>query len=118
MSVSDKPLNQDDPELPPRWIRVSMMTALLVILLVVPAALLFVLYQSGDLLTITRDHAAAMLGIPWAGGAALIVVLVLRSSFGRIEFKILGVQFEGASGPVIMWFLCFLVEVLAIHVLW
>lgn len=107
-----------DVELPPTWVRISVTLLLAISLLLSPLLILFLLYQSGDLLAISTAHAPAMIGIPWAGGAAFIVVLVLRTSFGAIEFKILTVEFKGASGPIVMWVLCFLVEVLAIRSLW
>ena len=80
--------------------------------------MLFLLFKSGDLVGILRLHPAALIGVPWAGGAAFIVVLVLRASFGLVEFKVLTVEFKGASGPIVMWILCFLVEVLAIKMLY
>jgi hypothetical protein len=107
-----------DVELPPSWVRISVTLFLAMTLLLSPLLILFLLYQSGDLLAISAAHAPAMIGIPWAGGAAFIVVLVLRTSFGAIEFKVFTVEFKGASGPIVMWVLCFLVEVLAIKSLW
>jgi len=98
-------------ELPPTWVRISVTLFLAISLLLSPLLILF-------LLAISTAHAPAMIGIPWAGGAAFIVVLVLRTSFGAIEFKLLTVEFKGASGPIVMWVLCFLVEVLAIKSLW
>ena len=105
-------------ELPPSWVRICVVLLLAVALLLVPLAIIFLLYQSGDLVEIAKTHAQAVIGIPWAGGAAFIVVLVLRTSFGEINFKILGTEFKGASGPIIMWVLCFLVEVSSIKLLW
>lgn len=105
-------------ELPPSWVRISVIMMLAITLLVSPLLIVFMLYQSGDLLKIARDHAPAVIGVPWSGGAAFIVVLVLRTSFGAIDFKILGVEFKGASGPIVMWVFCFLVEILAIKTLY
>ncbi len=105
-------------ELPPSWVRVTVVLALAIVLLSAPLAIVFLLYQSGDLIALANAHAQAMIGVPWAGGAAFIVVLVLRTSFGAINFKVLGTEFKGASGPIVMWVFCFLVEVSAIKVLW
>jgi len=105
-------------ELPPNWVRISVVMMLAIALLVSPLLIVFMLYESGDLLKIARDHAPAVIGVPWSGGSAFIVVLVLRTSFGAIDFKILGVEFKGASGPIIMWVFCFLVEILAIKTLY
>jgi hypothetical protein len=105
-------------ELPPSWVRVTVVLALAITLLVAPLWVAFLLYQSGDLLLLAKAHPRAIIGVPWAGGAAFIVVLVLRTSFGDVKFKILETEFAGASGPIVMWVLCFLVEVLAIRLLW
>ena len=105
-------------ELPPSWVRVVVVLLLAITLLLTPLGIVFLLYQSGDLIVLVKDHAQAMVGIPWAGGAAFIVVMVLRTSFGPINFKVLGTEYKGASGPIVMWVLCFLVEVSAIKVLW
>jgi|SRR5262249_17502664 len=109
---------EHDPELPPRWVRVSIMMCLLFLLVIGSIILAVTLVWYGILPQIVEGHPRATIGIPWAGGAALIVVLIFRSAFGRIEFKIFGVEFKGASGPTVMWLLCFLAEVLAIQVLW
>jgi hypothetical protein len=107
-----------DPEMPPRWVRVFVIVSLTLLLIAVPTVLVLVLWMSNDLVAVTRDHAAAMLGVPWAGGAAFIIVLVLRSSFGRVEYKVLSMEFKGASGPIVLWVFCFLAEVLGIRTLW
>ena len=111
-------LPETEIELPPGWVRVAVVLLLAVTLLSAPLSIVFLLYQSGDLVALAKTHAQAMIGIPWAGGAAFIVVLVLRTSFGAINFKVLGTEFKGASGPIVMWVLCFLVEVSAIKLLW
>jgi hypothetical protein len=53
-----------------------------------------------------------------AAGLAYLIVLLLPASYGRIEFKVAGVSFKGASGPVILWLLCFLAIVVAFKLLW
>ena len=67
---------------------------------------------------IVLDHYAATMGIPCAGLAALCLVVFLKSTSGPIEFELIGMKFRGASGPIIMWILCFLAMVAAIHLLW
>jgi hypothetical protein len=67
---------------------------------------------------IVLDHYAATMGIPCAGLAALCLVVFLKSTNGPIEFDVFGMKFKGASGPIIMWILCFLAMVAAIHLLW
>jgi hypothetical protein len=58
------------------------------------------------------------IGLPCAAMGALILVLILRTVAGNIELKILGLEFKGASGPIIMWILCFLAMTLAINKTW
>ena len=60
----------------------------------------------------------AIVGLPAAAAGAFIIVTLFRVSDGPIEMKGLGVEFKGASGPVILWILCFLAIVYAIHVTW
>ena len=117
-STQDLRLPVQDPEMPPRWVRVSVIVALTIALLGAPLLVVALTYVSGDLTRLRVEHSPAMIGVPWAGGAAFIVVLVLRSSFGRVEFNVLGFEFKGGSGPIVMWVLCFLAEVAAIKVLW
>jgi hypothetical protein len=64
------------------------------------------------------DHFAAVIGLPFAAISSLCLVLLLRYSAGPIEFEGLGFKFKGASGPIIMWVLCFLAMVSAIKLLW
>ena len=63
-------------------------------------------------------HYPTVVGLPSAAAAALFIVLVLKAAAGPIEFDALGFKFKGASGPVVLWVMCFLAIVLAIRVLW
>ena len=67
---------------------------------------------------VVRDHFAAVIGLPMAGILSLWVVTILRSRSGPIEFEAMGFKFRGASGPVILWVVCFLAIALAIRLLW
>lgn len=67
---------------------------------------------------VLRDHFAAVVGLPMAGILALWVVTILRSQTGPIEFEAMGFKLRGASGPVILWVVCFLAIALAIRLLW
>ncbi|KVO99812.1 hypothetical protein WL28_11680 [Burkholderia ubonensis] len=74
------------------------------------------LYGAWD--SIARDHFPAVVGLPSAALAALFIVLVLRTVAGPIEMKIVGFEFKGASGPIVMWIACFLSIAMAIRWLW
>jgi hypothetical protein len=54
-----------------------------------------------------RLHYGSVVGIPCCGLGALFIVLLLRNVAGDIQFKAFGFEFKGASGPIIMWILCF-----------
>jgi len=64
------------------------------------------------------EHVVTTIGLPCVAIASLILVLILRTVSGNIELKILGVEFKGASGPILMWILCFLALTLAISKTW
>jgi hypothetical protein len=75
--------------------------------------------SNGWLNKLIQDHYPAMIGVPLMSGAAFCVVMTFEVAIGSpIEFEALGFKFSGASGPVLMWVLCFLVFTLAFRVLW
>lgn len=77
------------------------------------------LIYRGALTPLVTSHAAAFIGIPWSGGASFSVVLVCRASFGNVKFAAAKwLTFDGASGPIVLWVLCFLAHVMGIYMLW
>lgn len=67
---------------------------------------------------VVEKQFAAVIGLPLAAAMAGLVVLILRHTEGPIKFKGLGFEFEGASGQVILWVICFLSIAGAIRFLW
>lgn len=67
---------------------------------------------------VALDHFAATIGLPSAALAALWIVMFLESTTGRIEFEGLGFRFNGASGPIVLWVVCFLAIVAGIRIAW
>jgi hypothetical protein len=106
-----------DPELPPQWVRVSLVVCIVTLLAGTTIIGGWIMLQNGSLDQLLASDPRLVLGIPWAGGASLVVVLILRSSFGTAGFKVFGFEFKGASGPTVMWVLCFLAYALAMRVL-
>jgi hypothetical protein len=49
----------------------------------------------------TSGHFAAVVGLPMAAALAFIIVLLLPATYGEIEFKVVGISFKGASGPIV-----------------
>jgi hypothetical protein len=72
----------------------------------------------GFFVDIATEHSLAIVGMPSCAIAALCLVLLLRTTSGEIEFEGLGFKFKGASGPIVMWVLCFLVMGLVLKAVW
>jgi hypothetical protein len=68
--------------------------------------------------TMLTEHVRAMVGIPMAAASSFCVVMLLEATSGTIEFKALGFEFHGASGPVVLWIFAFLAFCGAIRLLW
>lgn len=67
---------------------------------------------------IAKEHFAAIVGLPSAAIASLFVVSIFEITAGPIRFDGLGFKFEGASGPIILWVICFLSIAGAIKWIW
>lgn len=77
------------------------------------------LSQDPWLMAIFEKHYAAIFGLPGAALLSFILVVVFEARFDRIEMEVTSVlKFKGASGPVILWVLCFLSIAAAIKMLW
>jgi hypothetical protein len=63
-------------------------------------------------------HYAALIGTPMSAMTAFCIVSILRVTNGAIEFEAFGVTFRGASGPIILWAVCFGAVVAAFRILW
>ncbi len=63
-------------------------------------------------------HFPVTIGLPVAAVISLLLILVLRETTGKLEFEALGFKFRGASGPVVLWVLCYLAITLSIKLLW
>jgi hypothetical protein len=53
-----------------------------------------------------------------AAALAFVIVTILPIAYGEIEFEALGIKLKGASGPVVLWIICFVVVVAAMKLLW
>jgi hypothetical protein len=73
----------------------------------------------GWLVSIINEQYAATVGVPLSAITAFCIVTLLNViSKGDIEFSFLGLSFKGASGPVILWVICFLTVVFGFSMLW
>lgn len=71
-----------------------------------------------EIFSIITEHYAVIIGMPCAAVASLIVVVLLGASYGALEFEAIGFKFKGASGPVVLWILCYLAIAASIKILW
>ena len=76
------------------------------------------LMEPGLMKEVVKDHFAAVVGLPMAALLSAFIVVGLRHSEGPIKFEGLGMKFEGASGQVILWVICFLAIATAIRLVW
>lgn len=66
---------------------------------------------------------AQNIGLPAAAMAAFALVAILLHAFptansnGQLSFKAFGLEFTGPSGPITLWFICFLGFVFALRLL-
>src|SRR5207253_10929839 len=65
-----------------------------------------------------KEHFPGTIGLPVAAVITLLLIPVLRETTGKLEFEALGFKFRGASGPVVLWVLCYLAITLSIKLLW
>ena len=86
----------------------------------------FLIYQSivgsatsdNWFIKMVQDHSAATIGVAMSAITAFCLVAILEVSRGAVEFEALGFKFRGASGPVVLWVLCFLVMIFGVWLLW
>jgi hypothetical protein len=84
--------------------------------------LAFIIYWTwqgeGWVKDIVKQHFPATVGLPLAAVGSFLLVTVLQISSGKIEFEAWGFKVRGASGPAILWVLCFLSIATGVRLLW
>ena len=86
----------------------------------------FLVYQSlfGEksatnwFLQMVQEHPAATIGVGMSAVSAFCLVAVLELYVGPIELEGMGFKFRGATGPVFLWALCFVVMIWGVWLLW
>ena len=64
------------------------------------------------------QHYSGIVLAPVSAAVAFCVITAFSQTEGPIRFKGLGFEFEGASGPVVLWVLCWLAIMAAIRLIW
>lgn len=101
-----------------KWILICVMMTTALLLFSVFGLLMWQADNRERLIAFIFAHASVATGIPFSAAIAMFVVLMLRTTQGPVEFEVVGFKFRGASGPIIMWVLCFLVIIAATKLLW
>lgn len=100
-----------------RWV-VSLAALVLTAVFIIGGTITITGQDKAWIVDIVRAHFAATVGLPGAALVALCLVLFLEHTSGNIEFEGLGFKFKGASGPILLWMICFLAITVAIKLLW
>lgn len=75
-------------------------------------------FRSDWQMQILREHYAAVVGLPAAAAGAFVMVTLFRQVSGTITMTFPGLKLEGASGPILLWVVCFIAMALAIKMIW
>jgi hypothetical protein len=68
---------------------------------------------------IALTNLPAVVGVPLIAVFAFMIVVVMeKTTDGEVSVKMPGFHFQGPSGPIIMWVICFLALVGAVRLLW
>lgn len=68
---------------------------------------------------VIQRHFAATEGLPFIAGLAFLLVITFEARFDAIEMEFFGVvKLKGASGPIVLWALCFLTMAASLKMLW
>jgi hypothetical protein len=81
-------------------------------------ALLITEWNNASFRQLVTDQIRVFVLLPAAGLFAFLIVSVFEQTSGPIKFSGVGFSFEGASGRIVLWVLCFLAIVIAISALW
>ncbi|MET8995785.1 hypothetical protein [Amycolatopsis sp. Hca4] len=64
-------------------------------------------------------HFPAIIGLPAAAVASFLIITAFESRFDKIKMKIGNlIEFSGASGPIVLWVLCFCAMASCIRIVW
>lgn len=80
--------------------------------------LISALIGNAEIKKILYEHLLAVLGVPGAIIISLVLITILEQVSGKIKMKGFGIEFEGASGPIILWVIVFMAIVSSLHMLW
>ena len=102
-----------------RWVIVLTIMGALAFATIMTLWIVFVDLTKEQYAKLMLDHFPALVGLPMAAIASFMLVTFLRQRSGEgIRFKALSFEFDGPSGEVVLWILCFLTITICIKLLW
>lgn len=129
--TQDRKGKSDKDDKPSKWmvaLPIIASTLVRIVYALGPAALIFALIQivrgsyslpaAIDPSKLVDQHGPAVLGIPIAAIAALLLVSLTRALDGPMSFDLFGLKSEGAAATCIIWAVLFLVISLTLRALW
>jgi hypothetical protein len=90
----------------------------LAVLLIFTIWVLVLLSQKNLLYEVACKHFLFIVGMPVCCMVSLIILGVFRATSGPLQFKALGMEFQGAAGQVVLWVFVFLGSVCGAAALW
>ena len=72
------------------------------------------------MIALLSAHYPALVCLPIATFVSLVIVVLLEARYDEIRMELFNglLKFEGASGPIILWMICFLSIVVSVKLLW
>lgn len=102
-----------------RWVIVLTIMGALAFATIMTLWVVFIDLSKEQYAKLILDHFPALVGLPMGAIASFMLVTFLRQRSGEgIRFKGLGFEFDGPSGEVVLWILCFITITIAIKALW
>lgn len=112
------PSNESQPS-KNRWVVVLTVMGVIAFSAIIVLWVIFVDLTKQQYTDLILKHFPALVGLPMAAIASFFLVTFLRQRSGEgIKFKGLGFEFNGPSGEVILWILCFVTITVAIKAVW
>ena len=100
-----------------KWVACS---AIVAVFVAINCLWLYALFISIDMIRekLLQAHYVAIVGLPTAAIASFMLVYIFRHTSGEIQMEAWGLKIKGATGPLLLWAVCFLAMATALHFSW
>ncbi len=81
--------------------------------------MVFIVGINKEFIEIYKIHFTALIGLPAAAFLTTFLVLLLKVVEKEpLEFKLIGIEFKGSSGQIVLWIFLYLSIVASIKLMW